>query len=230
MSLLIPLQSVDGRLEAESTSSRLSVASEQRYPEAAEKSQALRRESAGIWQDLEAPLEWPFSTSPWMQGPSLACLAYHAMHEGNFDRAGRFHEEALDLSRRQGEKWAWESRCRISHCFGSYNNATRRPGSCARRASSSTRNSETDSASPGASGFFQEPRQRTEARLRGAMEGLLESVGAPVQASYKRWIGDRYLDAMKDRLGDRVFQTTVAEGRTLSLSGAIQFGLEDATS
>ena len=26
------------------------------------------------------------------------------------------------------------------------------------------------------------------ARLRGAMEGLLESVGAPVQASYKRWI------------------------------------------
>jgi hypothetical protein len=62
------------------------------------------------------------------------------------------------------------------------------------------------------------------------MEGLLESVGAPVQASYKRWIGDRYLDAMKDRLGDRVFQTTVAEGRTLSLSGAIQFGLEDATS
>jgi hypothetical protein len=62
------------------------------------------------------------------------------------------------------------------------------------------------------------------------MEGLLESVGAPVQASYKRWIGDRYLDVMKDCLGDCGFQAALAEGRTMSLSRAIQFGLEDATS
>ncbi len=67
------------------------------------------------------------------------------------------------------------------------------------------------------------------ARLRGAMEGLLESVGAPVQASYKRWIGDRSLAAMKDCLGDSVFRSALAEGRTMSLSRAIQFGLEDAT-
>ena len=62
------------------------------------------------------------------------------------------------------------------------------------------------------------------------MVGLLESVGAPVQASFNRWIGDRYLDAMKDCLGDRVFQAALAEGRTMSLSRAIQFGLKDATS
>ena len=35
------------------------------------------------------------------------------------------------------------------------------------------------------------------ARLRGAMEGLLDSVGAPVQESFNRLIGDRSLDAMK---------------------------------
>ena len=46
------------------------------------------------------------STTPWVQGPSLACLAYLAMHEGDFDRAGRLHEEALELALRQGEKWA----------------------------------------------------------------------------------------------------------------------------
>ena len=62
------------------------------------------------------------------------------------------------------------------------------------------------------------------------MEGLLESVGAPIQASYNRWIGNRYLDAMKDCLGDSVFQAALAEGRTMSLSRAIQFGLEDAVS
>ncbi len=44
--------------------------------------------------------------TPWMQGPALACLAYLAMHEGDFDRAGRLHEEVLEWSRRQGEKWA----------------------------------------------------------------------------------------------------------------------------
>ena len=65
------------------------------------------------------------------------------------------------------------------------------------------------------------------ARLRGAMEGLLESVGAPVQASYNGWIGDRYLDAMKACLGDSVFEAALAEGRAMSLSRAIQFGLED---
>ena len=65
------------------------------------------------------------------------------------------------------------------------------------------------------------------ARLRGAMEGLLESVGAPVQESYNRLIGDRYLDAMKHALGDSVFDAAVAEGRTMSLSRAIQLGLED---
>jgi hypothetical protein len=60
------------------------------------------------------------------------------------------------------------------------------------------------------------------------MEGLLESVGAPVQASYKKWIGDPALDAMKDRLGDSAFRTAVAEGRTMPLSRAIRFGLEGA--
>lgn len=172
------------------------------------------------------------STSPWMQGPSLACLAYHAMHEGDFDRAGRLHEEALELSRRQGEKWGlgislsdlallrvvqqrhaeaktlcsegivlyqeFGDRLGIAWCLGILSGAEAADGHALRAA-----------------------------RLRGAMEGLLESVGAPVQASYKRWIGDRYLDAMKSCLGDGVFQTTLAEGRTLSLSRAIQFGLED---
>jgi tetratricopeptide (TPR) repeat protein len=74
------------------------------------------------------------STRPWMQGPSLACLAYLAMLEGDFDLAGRRHEEALELLRRQGEKWAWGSRCPIWRCSESYNSATRKPGLCAPRA------------------------------------------------------------------------------------------------
>ena len=173
------------------------------------------------------------SATPWVQGPSLACLAYLAMHEGDFDRAGRLHEEALELARRQGEKWGmgitlfdlgllrvvqqryaqaralcaegialheeFGDRRGVAWCLGVLSGAEAADGHLLRAV-----------------------------RLRGAMEGLLETVGAPVQATYKRWIGDRYLDAMKDGLGDRVFQAALAEGRTMSLSRAVQFGLEDA--
>ena len=174
------------------------------------------------------------STTPWVQGPSLACLAYLAMHDGDFERAGQLHEEALELARRRGEKWGmgislfdlallrvvqqrhaqaralcaegialheeFGDRRGVAWCLGILSGAEAAAGHALRAA-----------------------------RLRGAMEGLLESVGAPVQASFNRWIGDRYLDAMKDCLGASVFQAALAEGRTMSFARAIQFGLEDAT-
>jgi hypothetical protein len=59
------------------------------------------------------------------------------------------------------------------------------------------------------------------------MEGLVESVGAPVQESFNRLIGDRYLDAMKGSLGESVLRAALAEGRAMSLSQAVQFGLEE---
>jgi non-specific serine/threonine protein kinase len=175
------------------------------------------------------------SARPWMQGPALACLAYQAMHEGDFERAGRLHEEALELSRRHGEKWGMGTslsdlallrviqqrhaqaralcaeglllynemgdRLGIAWCLGVLSGAEAADGHLLRAA-----------------------------RLRGAMEGLLESAGAPVQASYNRWIGDRSLEAMKARLGNSAFQAALAEGRTMSRSRAIEFGLEDAAS
>ena len=150
------------------------------------------------------------SATPWVRGPSLSCLAYVAMHEGDFDRAGQLHEEALELVRRQGEKWGmgfalfdlallrvvqqrhaqartlcaegialyeeFGDRRGVAWCLGILSGAEAADGHALRAA-----------------------------RLRGAMEGLLESVGAPVQSIYNKWIGDRYLDAMKDSLGENVF-------------------------
>jgi non-specific serine/threonine protein kinase len=173
------------------------------------------------------------SATPWVQGPSLSCLAYVAMHEGDFDRAGQLHEEALELVRRQGEKWGmgmalfdlallrvvqqqhaqaralcaegialyeeFGDRRGLAWCLGILSGAEAADGHALRAA-----------------------------RLRGAMEGLLESVGAPVQSIYNKWIGDRYLDAMKDCLGESLFQVALAEGRAMSLSRAIQYGLENA--
>jgi predicted ATPase/DNA-binding winged helix-turn-helix (wHTH) protein len=175
------------------------------------------------------------STTPWIVGPSLACLAYVAMHEGDFDRAGQLHEESLELARQQEEKWGmgislfdlallrvvqqrhaqakalcaegialyeeFGDRRGVAWCLGILSGAEAAAGHAVRAA-----------------------------RLRGAMEGLLESVGAPVQASFNRWIGDRYLNAMKDRLGASVFEAALAEGRSMSLARAIEFGQDDTAS
>ena len=166
-------------------------------------------------------------------GVAVACLAYLAMHEGDFDRAGLLHEEALDWSRRQGEKWGMgitlfdlallrvvqqrhaQARALCAEGIGLYQEFGDRRGVA------------------WCLGISREPRPRTRtlraARLRGAMEGLLESVGAPVQVSYNKWIGDRSLDAMRADLGDSGFHVAVAEGRSMPLSRAIQFGLENET-
>ncbi len=174
------------------------------------------------------------STTPWIQGMAVACLAYLAMHEGDFDRAGLLHEEVLDWSRRQGERWAVgitlfdlallrvlqqrheEARALCAEGIGLYQEFGDRRGIawCLGILSA------TEAA---------EHRTLRAARLRGAMEGLLESVGAPIQVSFNHWIGDRSLDAMRADLGDSEFHAAVAEGRSMPLSRAIQFGLENET-
>jgi predicted ATPase/DNA-binding winged helix-turn-helix (wHTH) protein len=171
------------------------------------------------------------STTPWIQGLGVSCLAYLAMHEGDFDRAGLLHEEALDWSRRQGEKWAMgitlfdlallrvvqqrneEARALCAEGIGLYREFGDRRGIawCLGILSG------TEAA---------EGRMIRAARLRGAMEGLLESVGAPIQVSFNHWIGDRSVETMRATLGESGFHAAVAEGHSMTLSRAIQFGLE----
>ncbi len=155
------------------------------------------------------------------------------MDGGDFDRAGRLHEEALELVRRQGEKWGMgialfdlallrvvqqrhaQARALCAEGIALYEEFGDRRGIawCLGILSGSQ-------AADG--------HALRAARLRGAMEGLLESVGAPVQGIFNKWIGDRYFDAVKDCLGENSFQVALAEGRAMSLSRAIQFGLENA--
>ena len=173
------------------------------------------------------------SGAPWTRGPSLTCLAYQALYGGDLDRAGQLYEEVLVLVRQQGEKWGmgialfdlgllrtvqhryaqaralcaeglvlyqeFGDRRGIAYCLGILAGVELAEGHALRAA-----------------------------RLRGAMEALLESVGLPVQATYNEWIGDRSFATMKESLGDSEFEAALAEGRNMSLVRAIQFGLEDA--
>jgi hypothetical protein len=60
------------------------------------------------------------------------------------------------------------------------------------------------------------------ARLRGAMDGLLDGVGASVQPTYTTWIDDRLFGAVRQALGTDGYEQAVAIGRRMSLSEAIE--------
>lgn len=90
----------------------------------------------------------------------------------------------------------------------------------------------TGARSRGASGYWLVPTRpqdnpRARRGLRGAMEGLLDSIGAPVQPTYKLWIGDRCFGAVKQALGARAYEQAVADGRAMSLSQAVDHAMDD---
>jgi hypothetical protein len=72
-----------------------------------------------------------------------------------------------------------------------------------------------------------EGRPARAARLRGAMEGLLDSIGSPVQPTYQAWIDDRYFGAVQQALGAGAYEQALADGRAMSLSQAIDHALEE---
>jgi tetratricopeptide (TPR) repeat protein len=173
------------------------------------------------------------SATPWVEGPSLSCLAYQALNEGDIDRAGRLLEESLELLRRQGEKWGMGislldlSLLRVIQGRHADARALCAEGLLLYQEFGDRRGLAWClgilSGAEAAAG-----RALRAGRLRGAMEGLLESVGAPVQATYNIWIGEKSVDTMKQSLGESGFETALTEGRAMSLSRAIQFGLQDS--
>ena len=71
-----------------------------------------------------------------------------------------------------------------------------------------------------------EGRAARAARLRGAMEGLLESIGSELQPTYHTWIGDPLFGAVQQELGTDAYEQALAAGRAMSLSQAIEYAME----
>jgi hypothetical protein len=67
------------------------------------------------------------------------------------------------------------------------------------------------------------------ARLWGALDQLLDSVGTllPPQDTQNR---ERCFDAVKDCVGEGVFQMALAEGRAMTLTRAVQYALAETRS
>ena len=64
-------------------------------------------------------------------------------------------------------------------------------------------------------------------RLWGAMEALLDSTGSRLWKMYSESIGERWIGAMKELLGEAPFRAALSEGRAMSLTQAVQYALAD---
>jgi non-specific serine/threonine protein kinase len=65
------------------------------------------------------------------------------------------------------------------------------------------------------------------ARLWGAAEGLLESVGGSLAPSI-RWVRDRYIEHARTSVGETAFEAARAEGRAMSPLEAVAFARQRA--
>jgi non-specific serine/threonine protein kinase len=168
---------------------------------------------------------------PWLECFSLSYFAYEALYAGDVDRAGELHERILAHGRAQGDLWGIgivlfdlsllrvvqqryaEARalCDEGIALGQRFGDRRAIAWCLGILAGA------DAA---------EGRPLRAARLRGAMEGLLDSVGSSVQPTYNIWIGDRLFGAVQQELGTDAYQQALTAGRALSLSQAIQYATE----
>ena len=172
------------------------------------------------------------SAAPWMQAPSLSCLAYIALQGGDAAAASALHEDALRILEAQGEKWGLaivfydlallrivqgrtaEARefCRQSAAL-SHEFADRRGlGWCLGLLA----------GADAADGEF-----ARAARLRGAMERVLQSVGVPIQPTYERWIDKPYFTGARRALGAAAYDAARVEGSAMSLTEAFAVAFAD---
>jgi non-specific serine/threonine protein kinase len=170
------------------------------------------------------------SHAPWVQGPAVSLLAYCALEQGDDDRAATLYEQVLELGRTCGHQWgigialADLALLRV---------VQQRPG-------------DAGALSREAIGLFRElgdrwgialgigtmagaeavaARWQRAATLYGAMQGLLDGIRAPVQASFTRWVGDRSLARAADALGTEAWNAALADGRAMSPARAIAYAL-----
>ena len=171
------------------------------------------------------------SEDPWVQAHPLELLGFGAVFEGQYDRAAQVFTDALELFRRSGDIWG------ISRMLTNVGQVAVLQGHYVRAKALAA---EGIALSQGLGdrrevALYLEICAAAEAgrddfaraaRLWGASDRLLESVGSPLQPE-NAMLRDRYMEGAQVSLGDNAFQAASSEGRAMSLSEAIHYALED---
>ena len=169
---------------------------------------------------------------PWLECFSLSYFAYEALFAGDIDRAGHLHEEGLALARAQGELWGIGiilydlALLRVVQHRHAEARALCREGIALGR-QFGDRRAIAWHLGVLAGADAAEGRALRAARLRGAMDGLLDSIGTEVQPTYNDvdWRSSTSAPCKHD-LGADAYQQALADGRAMSLSQAIDYAME----
>ena len=172
--------------------------------------------------------------APELEVFSLSFFAYEALFAGDIDRAGQLHEKALALVRAQGELWGMGiSLFDLSVLRVVQQRHTEARALCSEGIALGRQFGDRRAVAwcLGVLAGVEAAEGRTEraARLRGAMDGLLDSIGATAQPSFNMLIGDRYVGAVQRDLGTDAYEQAVAAGRAMSLPQAIDYAMEERT-
>jgi len=167
----------------------------------------------------------------WIQAHPLELLGFVAVIDGHYDRGAQVFRDALELFRRSGDIWGVSRMLtnvgQVSVLQGNF------AGARALAAEGIALSQELGDRREVA--LYLEIVAAAEAgqgdvaraaRLWGASDRLLESVGSPLQPE-NAMLRDRYFDSAKESLGENPFQAALSEGRAMSLKEAIQYALED---
>ncbi|MGQ0736576.1 MAG: hypothetical protein ACT4QD_23345 [Acidobacteriota bacterium] len=170
----------------------------------------------------------------WLHCPALESLAYKFMHDGDYDRARQLINEGLALGRHKGDKWIvalfLSDLAFVRVVTGHYAQAI------AAAAEGIVLFNDLQDRFGAACAFVSlagahaaRGRAVPAVRLWGAAEGLLDSIGSPIWPHYQESIGDRYVQPLKESFGEDAFRAALSEGRTMSLTQAVEYALAETS-
>jgi non-specific serine/threonine protein kinase len=168
---------------------------------------------------------------PWLEGFSLTFHAYEALFAGAIDRAADLHENAVALGRTHGDVWGLGIVLNdlailrvVQHRHGEARALCGEAIALGRQCGDRRAIAWALGVIAGADAAEGHPARA--ARLRGAMNGLLQSIGSSVQPSYNTLIGERLFEAVQLELGAEGYRQALEAGQAMPFAQAIDYALE----
>ena len=172
------------------------------------------------------------AAKPSQHGGPLLVLANIAVVGGDHDRAQQLYDESIDVHRRAGDTWGLGILLSVAAGLRIVREDFDQARAQASEAMSLCQELEDPRGIAWSLDVFAGllaagGHADGAARLWGASDGLLESVGGSLVPTIG-WIRDRYIEPVKTSLGGGSFETARAEGRAMPPVHAIALARQQA--
>jgi DNA-binding CsgD family transcriptional regulator len=169
----------------------------------------------------------------WGVGSVLSHLGFIPLSRGDHTRAARYFEEALEISREIGDKLIGSvSLHNLAGTLRLQGDHERAAGLYVEGLGVAVELGDKAGVAyclEGLAGLIAaEDRPQRKARLFGASEAVLETVGAPLYVQIQdRDLYQRTVEELRSRLGEETFETAWSEGRAMTPEQAIEYALSE---